>query len=101
MFRDEANKKRQEIVVMNCNPCRAKVNRTAARQILVNLVSNAVKYSREKGTIWLYFDEHEDGISVSIKDEGRGIRPDELPRIFEKYYRAAGSEQVKGAGLGL
>ncbi len=40
-------------------------------------------------------------MSVSIKDEGRGIRQDELPRIFEKYYRATGSEQVKGAGLGL
>ncbi len=100
-FHDGANKKRREIVIMNFRPCQVRVNRTAARQVLVNLLSNAGKYSPECGRIWVYFDEHPYSVDVSIKDEGCGIRQEELPRIFEKYYRAAGSEQVKGAGLGL
>ncbi len=100
-FHDGTNKKRQEIVIMNFRPCRIRVNRTAARQVLVNLLSNAKKYSPQSSRIWIYFDEHPETVSLSIKDEGCGIPQDELTRIFRKYYRAQGSERVKGAGLGL
>ena len=40
-------------------------------------------------------------LDVSIRDEGNGIDRDEFPRIFDKFYRVAGNEQIKGAGLGL
>jgi signal transduction histidine kinase len=69
--------------------------------VLLNLLSNAVKYNRDDGKVWISFDEQNDLMGVSIRDEGCGVRRDELPRIFDKFYRAAGSGQVKGAGLGL
>lgn len=101
MARYTAAKKNVEIVVMKSTPSLVRANRTAVRQALVNLLSNAVKYNREGGRVWVYFDEQDDLITVSIRDEGCGIGCDELPKIFGKYYRAAGSERVKGTGLGL
>ncbi len=101
MARDTAAKKHVETVVMKNTPSLVRAHRTAVRQVLVNLLSNAVKYNREGGRVWVYFDEQDDLITVSVKDEGCGIGCDELPKIFGKYYRAAGSERVKGAGLGL
>jgi signal transduction histidine kinase len=101
MLRDTARKSQIEVVITKSAPALVRVNGTAARQVLVNLLSNAVKYNREGGKVWISFDERNDLMDVSIKDEGCGVRREELPRIFEKFYRAAGSEQVKGAGLGL
>jgi two-component system sensor histidine kinase/response regulator len=101
MFRDMAKKKRLEIVDGNNDPLLVRANKTAARQVLVNLLSNAVKFSREGGRIWISFEEADSRVEVTIKDEGCGVPRDELSHIFNKFYRAAGSEQVKGAGLGL
>jgi signal transduction histidine kinase len=67
----------------------------------MNLLSNAVKYNRYGGKVWMTVEGMHDGIDISITDEGCGIRRDEIPKIFDKFYRAAGSEQIKGAGLGL
>jgi two-component system sensor histidine kinase/response regulator len=101
MLRPAAKKRGIEMVVMKNGPSSVMANSTAARQVLVNLLSNALKYNREGGRIWISFDEQGGSLEVSITDEGCGIRRDELPRIFEKFYRAAGSQQLKGSGLGL
>ena len=78
-----------------------KGDRTAVRQVLVNLVSNAVKYNRRGGKVRISFDDTGSCLQISIQDEGCGVSSDELPHIFDKFYRAAGSERKKGAGLGL
>ena len=101
MLRDTTKKTQVEIADMKSAPSCVAANRTAVRQVLLNLLSNAVKYNRDDGKVWVSFDEQNDLMGVSIRDEGCGVRRDELPRIFEKFYRAAGSGQVKGAGLGL
>jgi signal transduction histidine kinase len=101
MFRDMTKRKGLEIGEVKNDPLMVRANKTAARQVLVNLFSNAVKYNRERGRIWISFDKVDRRIEVTIKDEGCGIHRDEMSRIFNKFYRAAGSEQVKGAGLGL
>ena len=73
-------------------------------QVLTNLVSNAVKYSPQGGTIWLsarQTDEHE--VSIAIHDQGRGIPQDKLERIFERFHQvdASDARQMGGTGLGL
>ncbi len=101
VFHDAAERKSIEIVTANSTPSLVQGNATATRQVLINLISNAVKYNRDGGKVWIYFDETQVSVDISITDEGCGIPQNELLRIFEKHYRAAGSEQVKGAGLGL
>lgn len=76
---------------------------TRLQEILYNLLDNAVKYSREAGEIRLQARRNNDEILVSVSDSGIGIAKDDLPRIFERFYRAdkARSRQLGGTGLGL
>ena len=73
------------------------------RQVLVNLVENGVKYSPEGGRIDVLVSEEPGWVRLEVVDEGIGIPPAELERIFEKFYRldAAMSRGVGGSGLGL
>lgn len=76
-------------------------------QILINLMSNAVKYSPEGGTITLALAEQgQDGkreVTVQVTDPGMGMTPEQVTRLFQKYYRTpeAQSRGIKGTGLGL
>ena len=71
-------------------------------QVLVNLISNAVKYS-DKGTITVRADFSMSVVRVSVTDTGIGIAPDEIPHLFEKFYRASNADSggAQGTGLGL
>jgi two-component system sensor histidine kinase KdpD len=71
-------------------------------QALVNLVENAAKYSVTGGAITLRSDHRDTAVEIQVEDEGPGIAPDDLPHVFERFYRAADqSRRVKGSGLGL
>jgi signal transduction histidine kinase len=100
-LRDAAKGSKIEITVKNSATALVQGNRTAIRQIMINLISNAIKYNRSGGKVLISFDAENDRVNISIQDEGNGITQAELSRIFDKFYRATGSEQVKGAGLGL
>lgn len=101
VFRDMAKKREVEIIFVNNTSSLVTGNSTAVRQVLMNLLSNAVKYNRYGGKVWITVEVKHDRINMSITDEGCGIPSDAIPKIFDKFYRAAGSEQIKGAGLGL
>jgi signal transduction histidine kinase len=72
-------------------------------QVLGNLVSNALRYTPESGQIILSARTQDDAVLLRVKDTGHGIPPDELPRIFNRFYRADKSrQQDEGeSGLGL
>lgn len=72
-------------------------------QVLANLLENAVKYSPEGGTIEVTLQRAEDGVEITVRDQGIGIPPDELERIFEPFGRASNAQQtsIPGMGLGL
>ncbi len=71
--------------------------------VINNLLSNAVKYGANPCRIEVKVDDHNGFLSLSVKDNGPGIRRDELKHIFEKFYRGEESKQrvIKGLGLGL
>ncbi|HZO24452.1 MAG TPA: HAMP domain-containing sensor histidine kinase [Chloroflexota bacterium] len=73
------------------------------KQLLFNLVDNACRYTPAGGTVTLALSEQDGTASLSVRDTGPGIPSDELPRIFERFYRAdhARSREVGGTGLGL
>lgn len=82
-------------------PIRA--DETRLQEVLYNLLENAVKYSRENGEIRLQAERRGPEIVISVGDNGIGISRDDLPRIFERFYRAdkARSREFGGTGLGL
>jgi two-component system phosphate regulon sensor histidine kinase PhoR len=75
----------------------------AVSQILENLVDNALKYTPEEGNIWVRYGGDGDQVVLEVEDTGIGIPERDLPRIFERFYRAdkARSRELGGTGLGL
>jgi two-component system phosphate regulon sensor histidine kinase PhoR len=73
------------------------------RQVLDNLLENAVKYSPADGVVTLRATRHDASVQVQVEDHGAGIPPADLPHIFERFYRAdkARSRELGGTGLGL
>jgi two-component system phosphate regulon sensor histidine kinase PhoR len=81
-----------------------RVDRVRLQEALYNLLDNAVKYSREHGEITLVARRRDQQIVLSVSDNGIGIGKDDLPRIFERFYRvdkARSHDSVRGTGLGL
>jgi two-component system phosphate regulon sensor histidine kinase PhoR len=75
----------------------------AIRQILDNLIDNAIKYTPEGGSVRISCRVSDEGIAVEVADSGIGIPRDDLPRVFERFYRVdkARSRELGGTGLGL
>jgi len=72
-------------------------------EVAMNLISNAIKYNKKKGTIDISIFPAGDGVIVEFRDSGYGIPADRQKKIFQKFYRATteGTERVLGTGLGL
>jgi signal transduction histidine kinase len=70
-------------------------------RILVNLLSNALKYSPGEGEVTVRVGRAEGGASLAVADRGVGIAPEDLPHVFERFFRARGARQPEGLGLGL
>lgn len=72
-------------------------------QVLDNLLSNAIKYNRQKGQVVVTAAPNPDGILFMVQDTGIGIAADDLPHVFDRFFRASASVQLKieGSGLGL
>jgi signal transduction histidine kinase len=91
-------------VVVDCEPGLALVRADpqALERILVNLLSNALKYSPAHTPVAVRARATTGGVVISVEDAGRGIAPDALPRVFEPYFRAPDAVgRAPGSGLGL
>lgn len=88
---------------IDADPLSARVVPTLLEQALVNLIDNAIKYSPERTTVRIAAQRMRDDAVITVTDEGRGIEPEHLPRVFERFYRTdrARSRQLGGTGLGL
>jgi signal transduction histidine kinase len=76
---------------------------TAVRQVIGNLVDNAIRYTPEGGSVTVYSRRVQSGIEIGVRDTGAGIPAEHVPRIFERFYRvdAGRSRAEGGTGLGL
>jgi len=71
------------------------------RLVVTNLVQNAIKFTPPGGHIVVETAKEEDVVTVSVRDTGLGIAADQLPRVFERFYKGDASRASRGAGLGL
>ncbi|MFT6166950.1 MAG: PAS domain S-box-containing protein [Vicingaceae bacterium] len=71
------------------------------KNILLNLFSNAIKYSEEKKKIEIYSTLKKSGLLLKVKDEGKGIPQEEQIHLFERFFRARNASNIQGTGLGL
>ncbi|HEY6877208.1 MAG TPA: 7TM-DISM domain-containing protein [Polyangiales bacterium] len=71
------------------------------RQVLINLIGNAIKFSNGQGTVKVRLDAHERSCSIAVQDEGIGIAPDALENVFGSYQQAEAARAFGGTGLGL
>lgn len=81
------------------SPCWASLDPARLERIVVNLVSNALKYSSSDVQVLLAADARD--VVLTVSDHGIGISTEDQARIFERYYRARGERQPEGLGLGL
>ncbi|MFP4057346.1 MAG: two-component system histidine kinase PnpS [Candidatus Brocadiia bacterium] len=81
----------------------ARINPALLEQAVVNLADNAINYSPPGSTVTVEATETDDETVVAVRDQGCGIEPQHLPRLFERFYRAdkARSRKLGGTGLGL
>lgn len=78
-------------------------DRDGFEQILLNIAGNAVKYTQDKGNMWINAKRYNNNIVICIKDDGQGIPKEDQERIFERFYRVdkARARGLGGTGLGL
>ena len=78
-------------------------DRSGLQQVFINLINNAVKFSRRGGTVQVTVSENETEVLVDIVDSGVGIPEQAIPHLFERFYRAKNvtSAEIPGSGIGL
>jgi two-component system phosphate regulon sensor histidine kinase PhoR len=86
---------------LKSNPPIIKVDRDRIRQTLINLIHNAIKFNKPGGKIIISTVYDTESITVSVSDSGTGISQEDLPHIFERFYKADKARSRGGSGLGL
>jgi len=76
-------------------------DKSRPEQVLVNLIHNAIKFTKPGGEVALLAEAVDGGVRFAVKDTGVGIPSDDLTRIFERFYRVNKSRAGGGTGLGL
>jgi signal transduction histidine kinase/DNA-binding response OmpR family regulator len=97
-----ASQKLHTLVKRAASDVSVRADSTRLKQILMNLLGNAIKFTPEGGTIELAATVIDDSVRIEVRDSGPGIPPEEQKRIFEAFYRIGRTDQsVEGTGLGL
>jgi two-component system phosphate regulon sensor histidine kinase PhoR len=99
----EADKKGVTLRSNAANKIIVRVNRNRIKQLLINLIENAIKYNKENGSVLVKAVKSEGSLALSVEDTGIGIEEEHLSRIFERFYRVdkGRSRSMGGTGLGL
>lgn len=93
----EAGAKR---IVVEADPFTIRADAERLRRAIENVIRNALRYSRDDGTVWLQAAASPQFVEVQIRDEGPGVPEDALPHLFEAFFRVEG-QHSPGFGLGL
>lgn len=99
---DRAKKRKIKIeVIPTLKPIKAVADRRKITQVFTNLIVNAIRYGKEEGGIEIRFYDMADNVLVEIEDNGIGISEENIPRLFERFYRVDSSRARHSGGTGL
>jgi len=84
-----------------CSGCFVHGDRLMLKTAVLNLIDNAVKYSAVQEPVRVFLEKRDDQAVVSVVNQGTTVAPEELERVFDKFYRGGSSANTRGAGLGL
>jgi two-component system, OmpR family, phosphate regulon sensor histidine kinase PhoR len=84
-------------------PTFVEADKNRIRQVMINLLENSIKYGNQKGTTKVGFYDMDENILIEIADNGIGVEPEHVSRLFERFYRVdkSRSRTEGGTGLGL
>ncbi|MDF1616089.1 sensor histidine kinase [Petrocella sp. FN5] len=89
------------LILNNHRKIKMKTDPYMLSQAIYNILTNAYKYTNAKGQVILDYQEKEESINITIKDDGMGIEKEELSYIFNAYYRGSNAKGTQGEGIGL
>lgn len=99
-YRDKLSVIHTEFEVDDCADCLVKGDQNRMIEVLQNIMENAIKYGDGK-RIHIYCEEEEDCKLIHVENSGSSLSKEELPNLFDSFYRGSNSRGVKGNGLGL
>ncbi|MBP7688940.1 MAG: hypothetical protein KA765_13570 [Thermoflexales bacterium] len=103
LYHFEPQAQQKQIALSNTAPIglSAQLDRKLIGRVLGNLIHNAIKFTPKNGQITISAEATAEKITVSVRDTGAGIPPEDLPRIFERFYKVDQARGKSGTGLGL
>ena len=98
-----AEDKQQQIIFAQQDEVNIHADKRRIKQVLLNLIGNAIKYTPDNGEVTIRIHQKNSGVEVAVTDTGIGIAAQDLPYVFDKFYRVQSKEtsNIKGTGLGL
>jgi len=102
-FKPYATDANINLTLVPCDKLLVDINIDDAEKLLSNLLSNAIKYSNPNDSVILAINKSEHFVTITVKDTGIGIKPDQIQNIFTRFYRVDSeqTETIEGSGIGL
>jgi signal transduction histidine kinase len=88
-------------VILPEKPLTIHGNSRQLEQMAANLIDNAIKYTQDGGSVNVLLEQKDDHLLLSVSDTGIGIRQEDIPRVFDRFFRGDASRSTHGNGLGL
>jgi signal transduction histidine kinase len=98
---EQGLKSGQKIIFQHSGDNIVYVDRKLLKNILLNLISNAIKFSPENSLIEVICNTEKEALLISVKDKGIGISEEDKNHLFERFFRAKNAANIQGTGLGL
>lgn len=101
-FEPKCEEKKLDVSIEMPNDCISVVgDEDAIYRVIYNLIENAVKFTEEKGIVTIKIIDDGDKVYISVKNTGKGIRSEDLPHVFDRFFKADKSRGLDAKGLGL
>lgn len=99
------DKAKKESIVLSYNEpeflCPVYGDKNRLRQVFINIIDNALKYTEAGGSIDVLAEKNDDSVTITVTDSGVGIAPEDLPKVKQKFYKANSTKHGSGIGLAV